>query len=127
MKNYLIPKESLMQCKYFDTPCDLGHLAPECNMTCELNVEAKEYLRHLNQNRSDSEIVANNKGISYIELLTAIGISGIIAASIALAGSNTKERTVKRVEEYATSYEQIDDAIETSNMGANAMMGDSDE
>ena len=33
-------------CKYYENvPCLLGQLAPYCHMMCELNEEAKQYMR----------------------------------------------------------------------------------
>lgn len=41
-------------CKYYENvPCLLGPLAPYCQMMCELNEEAKQYMRQ--KNISDKE------------------------------------------------------------------------
>lgn len=36
-------------CRYYENvPCLLGPLAPYCHMMCELNEEAKQYMREMN-------------------------------------------------------------------------------
>lgn len=53
------------RCKYFDTPCELGYLAPECDMTCELNIEAKSYMQEKNRIRNyDCDMTKHTKQIN---------------------------------------------------------------
>ena len=41
--------EKRAMCKYYENvPCLLGPLAPYCQMMCELNEEAKQYMREKN-------------------------------------------------------------------------------
>lgn len=54
----------------------------------------------------------SNKGFTYIELLAVLGISGIIAGTTAAVCTNTKDTAVNMIEDYAETYEKMDEAIE---------------
>ena len=51
----------------------------------------------------------NNKGLSYVEILTVLGITSVITASIIGAAMNAKEKAIDMTEEYVDTYETVEE------------------
>ena len=51
----------------------------------------------------------NNKGLSYVEILTVLGITSVITASIIGAAMNAKEKAIDMTEEYVNTYEAVEE------------------
>ena len=51
----------------------------------------------------------NNKGLSYVEILTVLGITSVITASIIGAAMNAKEKAIDMTEEYVGTYETVEE------------------
>ena len=49
----------------------------------------------------------NNKGLSYVEILTVLGITSVITASIIGAAMNAKEKAIDMTEEYLAVEELV--------------------
>ena len=51
----------------------------------------------------------NNKGLSYVEVLTVLGITSVITASIIGAAMNVKEKAIDMTEEYVDTCETVEE------------------
>ncbi len=58
----------------------------------------------------------NNKGLTYIELLVALGISGAIGASVAGACMKAKDKATEMTNEHIAVYQDIDKAVNSGEI-----------